>query len=243
MSMPMLAGVGLLVVCCSSSSAMMMMGGGDGDDSAAGAGAGAGAVAKTHSTPVLGKIYHTDNKRGWHDPGGKTTDGHIAGTSLKDCFDKAPEGAVIAGWRSDAYADPGYEGTCFYYKASQGGAPVQEIAEHSIACMDSTKDVNKGCGVPRITNKIYSPHPAPGWNDPGSKPNGGIVSSSLEECITKAPTEAKIVGFRDGAYADPGYENTCFYYNQTQGGLGTQDIPSHHLTCKDQSKSIGAGCV
>ena len=35
-AMPMLAGVGLLMVCCSSSSAMTMMGGGDGDDSSGG---------------------------------------------------------------------------------------------------------------------------------------------------------------------------------------------------------------
>ena len=41
-AMPMLAGVGLMMVCCSSSSAMMMMGGGSGETPAAGAGAGAG---------------------------------------------------------------------------------------------------------------------------------------------------------------------------------------------------------
>ena len=40
MSMPMLAGVGLLVVCCSSSSAYMMMGGEETPESDAGAGAG-----------------------------------------------------------------------------------------------------------------------------------------------------------------------------------------------------------
>ena len=37
-AMPMLAGVGLLMVCCSSSSAMTMMGGGDEDDSSGGGG-------------------------------------------------------------------------------------------------------------------------------------------------------------------------------------------------------------
>ena len=50
MSMPMLAGVGLLVVCCSSSSAMMMMSGGD--DSAADTGAGAGAGAEDSPVPM-----------------------------------------------------------------------------------------------------------------------------------------------------------------------------------------------
>ena len=46
MSMPMLAGVGLLVICCSSSSAAMMMGGSE-ETPATGAGASAGASAPT----------------------------------------------------------------------------------------------------------------------------------------------------------------------------------------------------
>ena len=252
MSMPMLAGVGLLVVCCSSSSAMMMMGGGDGDDAAAGAGAGAGsgsgggagAVEKTHSTPLEGKIYHTDTKVGWVDPGPKSVGSHIAGTSLKDCYDKAPDGAVIAGWRSDAYTDPGYEGTCFYYNSSQAGAPVQEVPEHSIACMDSTKDVNTGCGLPRTLELLYHPlTPETGWIDPGPKP-GGHISTSLEGCVSQAPSEAAIVGFRDGAYSDPGYEGTCFYYSKTQSGPPTTPgHANHHLTCKDPSKTIASGCA
>jgi hypothetical protein len=65
MSMPMLAGVGLLVVCCSSASAAAMMMGGDGDDSSdSAAGAGAGAGAKTPVVPTLPsgqyvKLVHT----------------------------------------------------------------------------------------------------------------------------------------------------------------------------------------
>ena len=63
--MPMLAGVGLLVVCCSSASAAAMMMGGDGDDSSdSAAGAGAGAGAKTPVVPTLPsgqyvKLVHT----------------------------------------------------------------------------------------------------------------------------------------------------------------------------------------
>ena len=64
MAMPMLAGVGLMMVCCSSSSAMMMMGGGNGDDAAdAGAGAGAGAgtpAAKTYVEADTVKLTRTD---------------------------------------------------------------------------------------------------------------------------------------------------------------------------------------
>ena len=64
MSMPMLAGVGLMMVCCSSSVAALMMGG-DGDDSSdSAAGAGAGAGAKTPVVPTLPsgqyvKLVHT----------------------------------------------------------------------------------------------------------------------------------------------------------------------------------------
>ena len=47
MSMPVLAGVGLMMVCCSSSSVAAMMMGGSEETPAAGAGAGAGAAAAT----------------------------------------------------------------------------------------------------------------------------------------------------------------------------------------------------
>ena len=52
MSMPMLAGVGLMMVCCSSSSAMMMMGGGEETPAAAGAGAGTDTPDETFTIPV-----------------------------------------------------------------------------------------------------------------------------------------------------------------------------------------------
>ena len=62
MSMPMLAGVGLMMVCCSSSSAAMMMGGGEETPAAAagaGAGAGAGAAAATLPSGQYVKLVHT----------------------------------------------------------------------------------------------------------------------------------------------------------------------------------------
>ena len=63
MAMPMLAGVGLMMVCCSSASAAAMMMGGDGDDSSDSA-AGAGAGATTPVVPTLPsgqyvKLVHT----------------------------------------------------------------------------------------------------------------------------------------------------------------------------------------
>jgi len=62
-AMPMLAGVGLLMVCCSSSSAMMMMMGGDDDSSAgAAAGAGAGAGADTPTEYVYEFIVNIQNE-------------------------------------------------------------------------------------------------------------------------------------------------------------------------------------
>ena len=64
---PMLAGVGILIVCCSSSSAMMMMGGGEEDPGAgSGAGAGAGAVEKTHGTPVFVEFFISYPAIGWN---------------------------------------------------------------------------------------------------------------------------------------------------------------------------------
>jgi len=58
--MPMIAGVGLMVVCCSSSAAMMMRGGGGGDDSSGGAGAGAGAPVINYVEADTVKLTRTD---------------------------------------------------------------------------------------------------------------------------------------------------------------------------------------
>ena len=240
---PKVIGVGVLMLLCVSSSVSSAMSMG-GDDSGAGGGStGPTSPTLTHSTPLEGKIYHTSAPIGWVDPGHTGVEGHISGTSIKDCFDKAPEGAVIAGWRSGKYSDPTYQNTCFYYDRSQSGEPKQVIPEHHIACMDSTRDVALGCGVPRVSGVIYGTAASLGWSDPGPQP-GGHISTSLEGCISKAPSEAVIVGHRDGAYGDPGYQNTCFYYTKAQSGPPTQQqIGSHHLTCKDPSKSISTGCA
>ena len=237
--MPMLAGVGLMMVCCSSSSvASMMMGGGEETPEG-----GAGAVEKTHSTPLEGKIYHTDSRVGWVGLGPKSSSNHIGGTSITDCYDKAPEGAVIAGWRGETDGGADYQNTCFYYDRSQSGEPVQVNPGHTIACMDSTKDISKGCGVPRVSGTIYGTGADVGWSDPGPK-SSGILSTSLEGCIDSAPIDAVIVGHRDGAYADANYHNTCFYYTKAQSGAPTQMvIGNHHVTCKDPSKTIASGCA
>lgn len=197
---------------------------------------------KTHSTPVVGKIYHTNAALGWTDPGPKSAPGHISGTSIKDCYDKAPEGAVIAGWRAGDYADADYQNTCFYYDRSQSGEPTRVIDKHTIACIDSTKDVSKGCGVPRTTGLFYGTGAELGWKDPGPV-STGIKSKSLEGCIDQAPADAVIVGHRDGAYPDANYRNTCFYYTKAQSGAPTVAITGHHMTCKNQSKSMSTGCA
>jgi len=236
---------GMMMMCCSSSVAALMMGGEEKEDPIVplGPSPGPSASSPTHSTPLEGKIYNTDVRVGWVDPGAKSVEGHIGGTSIKDCYDKAPEGAVIAGWRSSEYADADYQDTCFYYNSSQSGEPGQVIANHTIACMDSTKDISKGCGVPRVSGTIYGTGADLGWSDPGPKPNG-TLSNSLEGCIKSAPSDAVIVGHRDGAYASPEYQNTCFYYTQAQSGAPTQlVIGNHHVTCKDPSKTIASGCA
>ena len=83
MSMPMLAGVGLLVVCCSSASAAAMMMGGDGDDSSDSA-AGAGAGAKTPTGPTLPSAQYVKVER----PTG-TYPGNIVNLGEIEVFDKA----------------------------------------------------------------------------------------------------------------------------------------------------------
>ena len=66
-AMPMLAGVGLMMVCCSSSSVASMMGGGEETPTSA-AGAGAGAGAGTEDTgPTMLKCINTQKRgdMGW----------------------------------------------------------------------------------------------------------------------------------------------------------------------------------
>ena len=83
MAMPMLAGVGLMMVCCSSASAAAMMMGGDGDDSSDSA-AGAGAGAKTPTGPTLPSAQYVKVER----PTG-TYPGNIVNLGEIEVFDKA----------------------------------------------------------------------------------------------------------------------------------------------------------
>jgi hypothetical protein len=199
-------------------------------------------VSRKKMGPVTrGLIYSTRTSR-WNDPGPKTESGHIAAGSIDECYKKAPAGTAIVGYRTSAYTDPGFEGTCFYYSAPETGLPTGQIPEHEIACMDDTYKMEDGCGVPKVSGKWYGSTAAVGWKDPGSKPDG-TIASSIEECMEKAPADAKIVGYRDDAYNDPGYEGTCFYYTQAQPGAPQLNIRNHHLTCKDQSKKVASGCM
>ena len=102
MSMPMLAGVGLLVVCCSSASAAAMMMGGDGDDSSDSA-AGAGAGAKTPTGPTLPSAQYVKVER----PTG-TYPGNIVNLGEIEVFDKAGTNialnAVVTGGPGGAHS-------------------------------------------------------------------------------------------------------------------------------------------
>ena len=85
MSMPMLAGVGLLVVCSSSSAAMMMMGGGEETPAAAAAGAGAGATTPVDKEFIYEFIVNVQPE---------TTIGHHINDFLIDGV-KPPAGSVV----------------------------------------------------------------------------------------------------------------------------------------------------
>ena len=80
-AMPMLAGVGLLMVCCSSASvASMMMGGGEETPPAA-AGAGAGAGAEQREWLHRGVGFELRWAK-WHSLGGVLASGPVAAVTL-----------------------------------------------------------------------------------------------------------------------------------------------------------------
>ena len=149
MSMPMLAGVGLLVVCCSSSAAAMMMGGGDGDDSAAGAGAGAGAGSgeetEVEKEYIVADESHVSPLRAGHVETG-------AGTSVEECRKLAYDGDYAAfGFRKAA-------NTCWAIVDGEDTAgKVTPLADHVVGCVTAGEDINTGCNTTK-TNVIRARH-------------------------------------------------------------------------------------
>jgi len=137
MSMPMLAGVGLLMVCCSSSSAMMMMMGGE-ETTTAGAGAGAGADAgagdtEEDTTPSMLKCLDTRKRgeKGWTN----ASNGRAA-------YTESEARALCAGKKYMSLECPTTDGYEVWCADDISDMPVLADAE----CMGTTSDtsINNG---------------------------------------------------------------------------------------------------
>ena len=176
MSMPMLAGVGLLVVCCSSSSAYMMMGGEETPESDAGGGAGAGAGDGDTNNAVVEKEYivadesHVNIKRGGYVETG-------AGTSVEDCRKLAYDADYAAfGFRKAA-------NNCWAIVDGEATAgKVTPLADHVVGCVTAGEDINTGCKTTK-TNVIRARHYK------GFTSFNNIDCTSIPTCRTAATAE------------------------------------------------------
>jgi hypothetical protein len=183
------------------------------------------------------------------DPGHKGTPGHITGNSIGECAARVPADAVIAGWRNGSF-DAGdgndYKNTCFYYTSQQAHTgPYYPAANHSVACMDTTKDINTGCGGPVASGKFFGD--TGGWLDPGHRGTPGHIQGySMVDCVARAPDNAKIAGWRDGTFNSGGtddYTNTCFYYTTNKTAAELKPQGHHSVTCIDPNKNVTTGCA
>ena len=223
MSMPMLAGVGLLMVCCSSSSVMMMMGGEKKEDTGAGAGAGAGDEA-----PV---IDPDGNMLVGYSTNGIVGSGKQTGTSPSECRTLAKKnGFVGVGFRNETHPNADYKNTCYFYSSTDSAFTGNEAdTVHFTGCTDPSKkwpNCGSGSALPGYsTNQII-----------GSDKTAG---TSLDDCRAKAKELGHIgTGFRNDTHPNADYKNTCFYYTGIDSGFGgnVNDFV-HTIGCTDATKS------
>ena len=167
MSMPMLAGVGLMMVCCSSSSAAMMMGGEEKETPATGAGAGAGPSAPVEKEYIVADESHLSEYKG-----GTVEIG--AGTSVDECRALAYEADYPAfGFRKTA-------NTCWAIADGEATAgKVTPLADHAVGCVERGEDINTGCKTTK-TNVIRARH----YN--GVTDYNNIDCTSIPTCRTAA---------------------------------------------------------
>ena len=227
-AMPMLAGVGLMMVCCSSSSvASMMMGGEEtpDPDPAAGAGAEAGAGAGAAADPEGNMI---DGYTGNHilDPGPD-----IKGT-ITECRKIAKDhGYVGVGHRNQEHPTTQYKGTCFFYhKVDSGFSGDSTQTGHKIGCTDSSKTW-PNCGTPDNLAGMTGAHII----DPGDVDK----SESLDKCRELAKSKGhKGTAFRTAFHPTDSYKKTCFYYSDTTSDFtGNSSDLAHVSACTDAAKT------
>ena len=214
MSMPMLAGVGLLVVCCSSSSAYMMMGGEETPESDAGAGAGPSAVVEKEYI-VVDESHLSEYKGGTVETG--------AGTSVEDCRTLAYEADYPAfGFRKAT-------NTCWAIVDGEATAgKVTPLADHVVGCVTAGEDINTGCKTTK-TNVIRARH-YKGFTD-----YKNIDCTSIPTCRTAATAEgANHFGWREPRGGNPG---NGWVVTAPDISSTTPEFMMHHtIGCTDPTK-------
>ena len=201
-------------------------------------------TAPTNLVYTSGNVFPIRVGDSWADPGPKSSGNAIEAESIQGCYDKAPAGSVIAGFRDSTWPDPDYQNTCFYYTKPMKGDALIPTTGHYITCMDQSKSIDNGCGISSNSGNIFPIRPGDSWVDPGPKSSrNAIEAESIQGCYDKAPAGTVIAGFRDTTWTDPDYHNTCFYYSKPMNGDALIPTTGHHMACMDQSKSIDNGCV
>ena len=214
MSMPMLAGVGLMMVCCSSSSAAMMMGGEEKETPATGAGAGAGPSAPVEKEYIVADESHLSEYKG-----GTVEIG--AGTSVDECRALAYEADYPAfGFRKTA-------NNCWAIVDGEATAgKVTPLADHAVGCVERGEDINTGCKTTK-TNVIRARH----YN--GVTDYNNIDCTSIPTCRTAATAAgANHFGWREAGGSGwvvtaPDISSTTpeFMVNHTIGCTDPTKIP------------------
>ena len=125
----------------------------------------------------------------------------------------------------------------------------EECVEEEEEEEEEEEDLKDVPALTKVPGKIWHTMTDFGWNDPGPKTlddgsaNPNVVEgASIEECWSKKPSDAVIVGHRNSSYSDAPYQNTCFYYNKPQTGAAQQAISNHMMACADPTKNINDGC-
>ena len=208
MSMPMLAGVGLLVLCCSSSSAATLMMGGSEETP----GAGAGAEADDEKEYIIVDESHVSIKRGGFVETG-------AGTSVEDCRKLAYDADYAAfGFRKAA-------NNCWAIVDGEDTAGnVEPLADHVVGCVTAGEDINTGCKTTK-TNVIRARHydPITSFDD--------IQCTSIPTCRTAATAVgANHFGWREAGGS--GWVVTAPAVSSTT----PEFLGSHTIGCTDPTK-------
>ena len=226
MSMPMLAGVGLLVVCCSSSSAAaLMMGGGDDDDDKKKNVTGPTGPTGPAPPPPPGKV------KGW----GRTT------TSLKNVEGiPTPEGCMVEAKKVGSpvwiHRNSGHGGMPNSCDIKAWSAPYAGDEADSVHIQGCTYGGNPETGC--APNPSMAGYPKGATN---FTPHSDFETLDPNECVIKgAEIGAKMWGYRTANHPSP---NSCFFYSNADAHTNDVADISHISGCVNSNKSLSNACA